>query len=107
MKMRDPIPRVLALSVPDPDTDCWVWISTHARHPRWRPIMKWDGKNVLVARLVLRWKLRRPLRPRLLAGHTCDNKNCVNPQHLQEITYTRNLQDAYARGRRAPKSFQE
>jgi hypothetical protein len=36
----------------------------------------------------------------LVWAHTCDNRKCVNPAHLEVKTYGGNLQDAYDRGRR-------
>ena len=31
-------------------------------------------------------------------GHKCDNKRCINPDHLEEITPKQNTNDAYDRG---------
>ena len=36
--------------------------------------------------------------PKLIVCHTCDNKLCVNPEHLYLGTYKDNLTDAYVRG---------
>lgn len=38
--------------------------------------------------------------------HTCDNKRCVNPEHLELGSASRNTADAYDRGL-APKLFGE
>jgi len=35
--------------------------------------------------------------------HACDNRMCVNPDHLSEGTQKRNLNDAIARGRNRPR----
>lgn len=110
----DLIPWLLARSVrvpcPRPDLgECWEWTGAlsgkNSRSDGGRPITRWRGVVVLVARLVLHWQLDRPLKKGRLAGHRCDNAQCVRPDHLEETTYTRNLIDAWARGRRAPKSF--
>ena len=34
----------------------------------------------------------------LIIMHTCDNKKCVNPKHLEAGTRRRNLKDAHKRG---------
>lgn len=85
--------------------ECWEWTGGYGGGNRRngcppRPYCWWAGKTHLVARVVLCWQLGRLLQPDLLAGHTCDNPKCVRPDHLQENTYSQNLADAYARGRR-------
>lgn len=38
----------------------------------------------------------------LVVRHKCDNKRCINPDHLEIGTSVDNAQDAIERGRRAP-----
>ncbi len=59
-----------------------------------------DGKkNRKVHRLVLERKLGRPLKPGMLACHTCDTPNCVNETCLFEGTALDNNQDMISKGR--------
>lgn len=84
--------------------ECYEWLG--AFNSGGRPVIRWRGRTELVARLVLRWALGRPIAPRMLACHTCDNPACVRPEHLEEGTHSRNLRDAWARTRRMrPRSF--
>lgn len=53
-----------------------------------------------VHRYVLSHKLGREIRPGLSALHTCDVRNCVAEEHLYEGTQSKNMQDAYTRGKR-------
>ena len=87
----------------DPD-GCWLWLGGRAGATD-RPCVRdpYLRQSVYVARLVLMLSLDRRLRKGKLAGHTCDNKLCVNPSHLEEVTHSRNLSDAYKRCRRVPK----
>lgn len=57
------------------------------------------GKTVYSHRWALELTLGRPLGPRMLACHTCDNPPCCNPAHLFEGTFTDNFRDAVAKGR--------
>lgn len=39
-----------------------------------------------------------------VALHTCDNKRCINPEHLELGTQRQNVNDAIERGLKVPKS---
>lgn len=91
-------------SVRERGSGCWIW--TRAINSGGRPVRKWAGAMVPVARWALSAALGRPLRDGMVAGHRCDRGQCVNPDHLEEISESQNLTDAWARGRRtAPKTF--
>lgn len=44
------------------------------------------------------------LSPKLLVRHSCDNRLCCNPAHLEQGTHTDNARDRASRGRSAPKT---
>ena len=90
---------ILKVGRPEPATGCWEWNGALAGSTR-RPSFWLRGRAVYVARLVLSLRLGRPLRRNLVAAHRCDNPCCVNPAHLDEATQSRNLRDAWTRGRR-------
>lgn len=50
-------------------------------------------------RLALAEKLGRPVAEGMDACHTCDNRACVNPDHLYEGTRKQNMADCTERGR--------
>lgn len=80
-------------------SDCWEWTSTKDTHGYGQ--IKWHGEMRLAHRLALSltdgdWESR------LLVRHTCDNKPCCNPAHLQRGTHRDNMQDAIERGRFRP-----
>lgn len=41
-------------------------------------------------------------RRKRIAMHSCDNKACIKPEHLSWGTQSRNLKDAFAKGRMKP-----
>lgn len=55
--------------------------------------------NTLMHRAALALKLNRPVRKGWDACHTCDNRACVNTDHLYEGTRSRNMADCSARDR--------
>jgi hypothetical protein len=58
-----------------------------------------EGKTFTVHRLVLEHSLGRQLRPAYFACHTCEVRNCINPNHLWSGYRLKNSQDRYKKGR--------
>jgi len=57
------------------------------------------GRRVLVHRVLLERKLGRSLGHKELARHTCDNRTCINPDHLEPGYHKDNMQDMVDRQR--------
>ena len=58
-----------------------------------------EWKTFNVHRLVLENILGRPIRPEYFSCHTCDVRNCINPNHLWEGSRLENSQDRFRKGR--------
>lgn len=80
----------------DPVTGCWVW--PWARHDAGYGIIRFQGKNWRVPRLLL-YRLTGELYEQ--AMHSCDNPPCCNPDHLKWATRLENQQDMAQKGRSA------
>jgi hypothetical protein len=87
------------------DGGCWVW-QGHL-HPNGYGTISLGGdrgKMVYVHRLA--WELAYgPIPADMYVCHHCDNRACVNPEHLFLGTATDNMRDMWAKGRARVPTF--
>ena len=78
---------------------CTEW--TGAKYVNGYPEAHVDGKKVRVHRYLWEWVNGRKLKPwpQEVVMHTCDNRLCVNPEHLVAGSQQENLRDMWAKGR--------
>lgn len=74
---------------------CWEWIGTTDRNG-YGHIWGGPGKGPLAAHRVAYELLVGPIPDGLCLDHLCRNTSCVNPQHLEPVTYAEN----YLRGKK-------
>jgi len=80
----------------NPVTECWEW--TASRNHKGYGFF-WTGARVGVAHRVSYELHRGEIPDGLLVMHKCDNRRCVNPEHLLVGSYADNALDAHAKGR--------
>lgn len=80
----------------DTDTGCWVW--TASRRSDGYGQIRIGGKNAAAHRISYEIA-KGEIPPGAFLCHTCDNRGCVNPDHLFLGDHKLNAQDAQAKGR--------
>jgi hypothetical protein len=94
------------------ESGCWEWQGWQTRSKgmknaeRGYPGGSYRGKRARLHRLVLSWKVGRPLKTEEFTCHSCDKPNCINPDHLSIGTPKSNMQEAGAK-RRWPRQRKE
>ncbi len=77
--------------------DCWNWTGALSSSNGYAAF--WDGERQVVAHR-FSWELRNgPIPDGLCVLHRCDNRRCVNPNHLFLGTKSDNTRDMLSKGR--------
>ena len=90
------IDRLLDLCIPEPNTGCWIWLGKIARGGYGQ--VKAQGKFHRAHRLSYQM-LKGAIPPGQFVCHACDNRWCINPDHLFCGTHMDNMNDCRRKGR--------
>ncbi len=87
--------------IPEPNTGCWIWLLSLGSHGYGNATAPWakNKHRVEVAHRVSYTAFKGPIPTGMLIQHSCDNKWCVNPDHLSVGTALTNCLDKIRKGR--------
>ena len=86
-----------ARCVPIPFAGCWLWLLSCGSHGYGQACM--PGNRVTTAHRVSYIAYKGEIPDGMLVQHSCDNKWCVNPDHLSLGTDQTNSDDKHRKGR--------
>jgi len=78
--------------------ECWQWLG--AINSDGYPVL-WDGEYLTYAHRIAYRVVIGPVPDGMEIDHTCGNRACVNPGHLEAVTHQVNVRRAFARRREA------
>lgn len=88
---------LLDQTILDEESFCMVW--KRATSKDGYPRIAWKGnQNTRVNRLMAELKYNKDIST-FIVRHTCDNKKCINPEHLILGSVLENINDRVVRGR--------
>lgn len=85
-------------SMPIPFCGCWMWLMSSGSHGYGNA---YSNKKANVAHRVSYEAFNGKITNGMLIQHTCDNRWCVNPDHLLQGTDASNANDKTKKGRAA------
>lgn len=77
------------VQIPDDPTQCWGWTGT-VNHDGYAKF--WSVEQSSTPAHTFSFELKNgTLAPGLVPDHTCRNRSCVNPDHIEPVTHTVNV----------------
>ena len=89
-----PVPMNPLTRYKEDERGCWIWQG--AIHPSKYGSIKWKGKATMAHRVVYEL-IKGEIPEGLIIDHLCSVKLCVNPSHLEAVSFSTNTQRAWDR----------
>lgn len=92
--------RIEARFIPEPNSGCFLW--THRLNTHGYAYISVGPKERRVQRVYYEME-KGPIPPGLVLDHLCRNRCCVNPDHLEPVTFRENIRRGNV-GKSSPKT---
>ena len=103
----DYVRRFLQKCIPDPDSECILWVGYLDRKGYGQVKGPITRGGVCKAHRISHWLFRGPLMEDETADHICGNPSCVNPYHIREMDRGMNASIGNLDEGREPPSLEE
>ena len=90
--------KVMARTVVDEETGCWVWQGSCGFNGYGR-LRYGPGRKPATCHRIIYEHHFGPIPKGMVVMHKCDNRRCVNPDHLHGATQGDNMRDMHKKGR--------
>lgn len=89
---REPLmDRLLRLSLPEPNSGCWLWMAALNVHGYGYMTAGGKARGMRLAHRVAHELFKGPIPEGLVIDHLCRNIICCNPDHLEAVTQAVNI----------------